>query len=86
MALAIVAVAVLGTLRYSAYMTQMQEDERKKLKSVTSSSSGGQDGNPSADSGTQTLNSADLGIAGAASLADAQAASETSGRGFVALG
>ncbi|KAF2097070.1 hypothetical protein NA57DRAFT_14725, partial [Rhizodiscina lignyota] len=31
LALVIVALAVLGTLRYTAYMTQMQEEERKKL-------------------------------------------------------
>lgn len=84
MALAIVAIAVLGTLRYSAYMVQTQEEERKKLK--PSKKNGGQDGNPSSDAGTQTLNPADLGLAGAASLADAQAASESGGRGFVSLG
>ncbi|MBE7181318.1 MAG: hypothetical protein INR71_08940, partial [Terriglobus roseus] len=31
-ALAIVAIAVLGTLRYNAYMVQTQEEERKRMK------------------------------------------------------
>ena len=88
LALIIVVVSVLGTLRYSVYMTQMQAEERKKVEqtngeSGTDGQSRGSGGGPSGAGGS----SPGPGIGSVTGEAEESLlASESRGRGYVSLG
>lgn len=81
LALVIVALSVLGTLRYTAYMTQTQEEERKKV--LQANGGEGKDGNPgSSPSGAA---GGSPGHDAAKGMAEAELV-ESGGRGYVSLG